>query len=274
MADTVPPGQRLDRSTLERVILRAAELQSGERDLSEGLTEEEVLRLASEVGIPAPYVRQALVEEQSRAVVPADRGLAAWLAGPRHTAAERTVRGSESKVTAALGHWMTAGELLTVKRRFPDQTSWEPQRGTVASLKRSFRLGGREYVLARAREVVGRVTALGPDRSHVRLAADLGNSRNAHLGAAGVLVTGGAAGAAVAVVLGFALPVAVLPVPLALLGALIVTRSRQVERYRVALEQVLDRLEHGEIRVPDQSPTAGANPLNRIAQEIRRQLGT
>lgn len=274
MADSVPPGQRLTRATLERVILRAAELQSGERDLSEGLTEDEVLRLAAEVGIPAPYVRQALVEEQSRAVAPPDRGLAAWLAGPRHVAAERSVQGSESTVATALNHWMTEGELLSVKRRFPDQTSWEPQRGTLASLKRSFRLGGREYLLARAREVVGKVTALGPDRSHVRLAADLGNSRNAHLGAAGVLTTGGAAGAAIAVVLGVTLPVAVLPVPLALLGALVVTRARQVDRYRVALEQVLDRLEHGEIRLPTPPPPAGPNPLNWIAQEIRRQLRT
>jgi hypothetical protein len=274
MADTVPPGKRLDRGTLERVILRAAQLQAGERDLDEGLTEDEVVRLGSEVGIPAPYLRQALLEERTRAAVPAERGLAFWLAGPRYVAAERAVPGTVESVEQSLAHWMTAGELLAVKRRFPDATSWEAQRGTLASIKRSLRVGGREYVLSRAREVVGQVTALGANRTHVRLVADVENSRRAHLGGAGVLATAGIGATTVAIVLGFALPVAVLPVPLALIGALVVARARQVERYWVALEQVLDRLEHGEIQPPRKPLAQGGMSLNWIAQEIRKSLGT
>ena len=273
MAETVPPGKRLDRAALERIVLRAAELQGGERDLDEGLTEAEIIRLGRDVGIPIEYLRQAIVEEQTRAVVPAEGGLVSWLAGPRFVAAERTVPGPVAAVDQALQYWMTSGELLRLKRRFSDEaSSWEPQRGTLASLKRSLGLGGREYLLARTAEVVAQVTTLSADRTHVRLVADVGNTRRQHLGGAGALATAGAGAAGIGLLLGFAVSVAVLPVPVALLGALLVARSRRVERYRVALEQVLDRLEHEKIRVPPSGSDRGA-PLSWIAKEIRKQLG-
>ncbi len=274
MADTVPPGKRLERAALERIVLRAAELQAGERDLDEGLTEAEIIRLGGDVGIPAEYLRQAIVEEQTRAVVPAERDLPAFLAGPRYVAAERTVPGQVSAVDEALQYWMTTGELLRVKRRFSDKaTSWEPQRGTVASLKRSLGLGGREYLLARTAEVAGQLTTVTAERTHVRLVADLGNTRRRYLGGAGVLAGAGGGATGIGLLLGFAIPVAVLPVPVALIVALLVARSRRVERYRVALEQVLDRLEHEKIKVPPGGSDRGP-PLSWIAKEIRKQLGT
>src|SRR3970282_621818 len=95
------------------------------------------------------------------------------------------------------GPWMGSGELLVVKRRFGDQITWEPRRGTMASLKRSFRLGGRDYFLARAREVGAQVSAVGPDRVYVRLAADVGNTRGEHLGGAGTLAAVGWGGVGV-----------------------------------------------------------------------------
>lgn len=274
MGDTVRPGQRLDRAAFERVVLRAAQLQAGDRDLDEGLTEDDLVRLGGEVGIPAAYLRQALLEERTRASVPEERGLRSWLTGPRRLVAERTVRGSAAEVRAALEHWMTAGELLTVKRRFPDVVAWEPQKGTMASLKRSFRVGGRDYVLAGAREITGQVGEVAPDRAHVRLVADLGNTQEAHLGGAAALTVAGAAAAGVLLVLGFAELVAVLPAPAAALGGVAVARARrrQLDRYQTALEQVLDGLEHGEIRPP--GPTRpDQHPLAWIANEIRRQIG-
>jgi hypothetical protein len=273
MADTVPPGKRLDRAALERIMLRAAQLQAGERDLDEGLTEEEVVRLGGDVGIPAHYLRQAIVEEQTRALVPAERSLPAWLAGPRYVAAERTVPGDPAAVDQALQYWMTTGELLRVKRRFSSEaTSWEPQRGTIASLRRSLGLGGRDYVLAKTVEVVAQLTSVSASRTHVRLLADVGNTRRGHLGGAGVLAGAGASLTTIGLILGFAVPVAVLPVPVGLLAALLVARSRRVERFRVALEQVLDRLEQGKIKPPPPGVDRGA-PLTWIAKEIRKQLG-
>jgi hypothetical protein len=275
MADTVPPGQRLDRAALERVILRAAELQAGARDLDDGLTEDDLLRLGGEVGIPAPYLRQALLEERTRVAVPVERGLGAWLAGPRQLVAERTVAGPAAEVRKALEHWMATGELLAVKRRFPDQVAWEPQKGALASLKRSFGVGGRDYLLAEASDIVGHVTEVAATRSHVRLVADMGNTQRASLAGGSVLAVAGAGVTGVLLVLGFAPLAAVLPFPAALVGAVAVARSRltALERMQTALEQVLDRLEHGEIRVPGPTKPADDNPLAWIAKEIRRQIG-
>jgi hypothetical protein len=276
MGDTVPPGQRLDRGAMERVILRAAQLQAGAHDLDDGLTEEDLLRLGSEVGIPAPYLRQALLEERTRVAVPGERGVRAWLAGPRWLVAERTISGPAADVQRALEHWMTTGELLAVKRRFPDQVAWEPQKGVWASIRRSVGAGGREYRLAEAREVVGHVTEVAPDRSHVRLVADLGNTQQGYLAGGTVLALAGAAVTGVLLLLGFAEVVAVLPAPAALLGGAAVARSRvsSLDRFQTALEQVLDRLEHGEIRVPGKPSSGDENPLTWIAKEIRRQLKT
>jgi hypothetical protein len=274
MADTIPSGRRLERAALERVILRAAQLQAGERDLEEGLTEDDVLRLGAEVGIPADHLRQALLEEQTRAAMPAERGVAAWLAGPRFLSAERTVPGTAESVQEALEHWMATGELLVVKRRFPEQTTWEPQRGTMASLKRSFRLGGRDYVLARAHEVSAQVSRVGPDRVYVRMAADIGDTRRQRLGGAGTLTGMGAGATAILITLGFAAPFAVLPVAGATLAGVGIARShkREAERVLVALEQVLDRLEHREIDIP-RAGRDRPTPLSWLASEIRRSLG-
>jgi hypothetical protein len=273
MGDPVPPGQRLDRGAMERVILRAAQLQAGGHDLDDGLTEEDLLRLGGEVGIPAAYLRQALLEERTRTAVPGERGVAGWLAGPRWLVAERTIPGSADDVRKTLEHWMATGELLAVKRRFPDQVAWEPQKGAWASIRRSFRAGGRDYRLAEAREVVGQVTEVAPGRSHVRLMADLGNTRREYLAGAGALAVAGGAATGVLLLLGFAEIVAVLPAPAAVLGGAAVARSRvnSLDRFQTGLEQVLDRLEHGEIRVPGKS-SGDDNPLAWIAREIRRQL--
>jgi hypothetical protein len=272
MGDSVPPGRRLERAALERVVLRAAQLQAGSRELEDGLTEDDVLKLGAEVGIPAPYLRQALMEERMRADVPAERGLAAYFAGPRYVTAERAIAGTAEHVTATLEHWMASGELLIVKRRFADQLTWEPRRGTMASLKRSFRMGGRDYHLARAREVGAQVSAVGPDRVYVRLMADVGNTRGEHLGGAATLTTVGAGTTGIMLLLGFAPLVAALAFPLASLGAIAVARAhrRNAERVQVALEQVLDRIEHGEIQLPAAPRRTTPPALEWIADEIRR----
>lgn len=275
MSDTVPAGRRLERAELERVILRAAQLQAGSRDLEDGLTEDDVLRLGAEVGIPAPFLRQALMEERMRGALPTERGLAAWLAGPRYGVAARTVTGSADAVRKALEHWMAEGELMIVKRRFADQTTWEPRRGTMATLKRSFRMGGRDYVLARALEVGSQVTPVDDARVYVRLTADMGRSRKERLGSAAALAAGGAATSGLLVLLGFAVPVAAVALPLAAAAAVAAARAyrRDAERTQVALEQVLDRLEHGEIQLPTgKSRRLGPPALDWIADEIRRSL--
>jgi len=273
MTDLVPKTSRIDRPALERIIRRAAELQASARDIGDGLTEQDLLDLGQEVGIPGGYLQQALLEEQTRTVALTEPGVGAWLAGPRHLLTQRSIPGEADRLQAALNHWMTTGELLTVKRRFPDRTSWEARQDVFSSLKRELKVGGRPYRLARAKEIVGRVTRLEDGRAHVQLLADLSNTRRSHLAGGATLGGLGAVATAVGLTIGVALPVALIPLGLgALLGAMVARRRySQVERVHVALEQVLDRLEHEEVKLPRGPERTGA--LERIAGEIRRGLG-
>ena len=275
MNDLVPDTSRIDRAALERIIKRAAELQTVERDIGDGLSEHELFQLGQEVGIPGRYLQQALLEEQTRSVVLAEPGLAAWLAGPRYAIAQRSVPGNAEDVRAALHHWMIEGELLTVRRRFPDRTSWEPRRDMVASLKRGFEVGGRPYRLARAREIIGQVSRLDDTACHVRLLADLTNTRRNHLGGAATIAGSGAVATTVGITLGVMLPIALLPAGIGLVAGATLARRRlgHVEQMQVSLEQVLDRLEHGEVR-PDGSGGRALGTFERLAREIRRSLGS
>src|SRR5574341_1585463 len=129
MGETLPSDPRIDRGALERIVRRAAELQAGERDIGEGLTEQELYALGQDVGIGDRYLRQALLEERTRTATEDERGPLIWLAGPRRVAAGRTVPRPRSETERALHAWMTEGELLQVKRRYPEQRSEERRVG-------------------------------------------------------------------------------------------------------------------------------------------------
>src|SRR5919112_5421611 len=93
------PASRLDRASLERVLARAAELQSSTGDTVEEFTEEQLLDLGREVGLSPQHLRQALAEERTRSTVPDDeRGMAASLFGPSRVRAGRTIPGKAPEV--------------------------------------------------------------------------------------------------------------------------------------------------------------------------------
>lgn len=274
MNDLVPAGRRIDRPALQRIIQRAAELQATERDVGDSLTEEELLQLGEEVGILPIHIRRALQEERTRALVDSRRTALTWLVGPRFVAAERTIRGTQDRVDGTLRQWMVEGELMQVKRRFPDRMSWERKEGAWASLRRSFGAGGRKYTLSRAREVITRVTDVGDGKCLVQLVADLSNTRNEHLAGSGMTVGAGAATTGVALVLGVMTPVAVVPALLSAPIALAIARSRRrkMEDFQVALEQILDHLQHGDLDRQLGQKGAGVSVVERIAEEIRKSF--
>jgi len=55
----------------------------------------------------------------------------------------------------------------------------------------------------------------------------------------------------------------------------VIARRHRVEneRVQVAMEQVLDRLERGEIRAEHALPSMQQNPFERIADQVRKALG-
>lgn len=263
-------GELINRDALDRIIQRATELQTGERDIGEGLTEQEVVKLGNEVGIPARYLQQALLEERTRTAVTEARGPLAWLLGPEQLWAERVVPGARAEVEQALARWMEDEELLQIKRRYPDRVSWEPRAGAFASIQRALGNRGRSYALARAEEVHGQVTQLEPGFCHVRLAAGVRNLRRRRI-AGGTAISGtGVAFTGAMMVIGAFGVVALAPVAVLVPVGIAFARAHESEngKVQVALEQVLDRLEHNEIRADRR--LANPSPVERLADEIRK----
>lgn len=263
-------GELISRGALERIIQRAAELQADERDIGEGLTKDEVLALGKDVGIPTRYLQQAMLEEQTRTIGEAPAGFWAWLTGPRTLAADRVVPGERAAVERALTRWMEDEESLQVKRRYPERTTWEPKAGAFASIQRALGSKGRRFALATAAEITGQVTPLEAGFCHVGLAADVRPTRARRLqGSAVVFAFGAFLWPALAVVFG---PIALLPAAAVIPAAVMIARHHRVanERVQISLEQVLDRLERGEIRAPPTQALPGPHPFVRIVEEVRK----
>ncbi len=265
----------MDRAAIERIIKRAAELQANERDIGDGLTEKEMLQLGQDVGIPDAYLKQAMLEEQARIDTSGETGLIAALAGPRFVSATRSIAGEAARVERSLQLWMSESELLQVRRRFPQQTSWEAKRGAFASLRRAMGVGGRPYFLTQAREVIGAVTPLDTGRCHVRLVADLSNMRSQRAGWAIGIGTAGTAATIIASAIGVLGPVAWIPLVLAGVGGMTILRTRggEIERVQTALEQILDHLEQGDHEPQRQLGGPRPSAFVRIADELLKNLG-
>jgi hypothetical protein len=248
------PSAPLDRSALERVLARAAELQAESGEPAEALSEQQIVELGTEVGLSPHHLRQALAEERTRVggPTPGSRLLARML-GPAVVSSTRTVRGSAAATLAQLDDWMQREECLRVKRHFPDRIIWEARQGFFDVMRRSLNVGGRGYALSRAHEVSATVVPVDGERSLVRLDADLGSHRASVAGQGATIVGFGAASAGVLAVLGVLVPVAVAPAVLA--GAIgyyqaRTRHARTLTRTQLALEQVLDRLERGDLPRP------------------------
>jgi hypothetical protein len=268
---------RIDRAALERIIQRAAELQTANRDIAEELTPEQVLALGREVGIPGRYLQQALLEERTRIVAVRPEGAWDRIAGAAQVVAQRAVPGNVAGVEVALAEWMEEKELFCVQRQQPGRITWEPLGGMAAALRRSnaaFRRGRAAMMLARADTVSATILALETGWCHVVLTAETGTARSQFLGGGAAVVGAGALGAGLMVVLGALVPVALIPVPLALgVGYGVARQYRStLARIQLGLERALDQLEHGAGAVERQLPPRPAGLLGLLAEEIRRSL--
>jgi hypothetical protein len=266
MADeksSLPARQTLlDRQALERVLARAAELQGAGAmpDSGELISESQLREIGNEVGLSQATVDQALAEERTRVNVPEERGLVAQVAGASFATATRTVPGNARDVLATIDSWMQREECLQVQRRFSDRITWEPQRGLFGKLKRTVNISGRGYYLVDASQVSATVLPVDSSRVVIRLDADIHQSRARRVGVGGLAV---GAGAVAAGLLGLGLVVAHLPIIIAAGAATLpfaggtaggyrIARShrRVLSSVQLALEQILDRLEHGEFSRP------------------------
>src|SRR5258708_36903369 len=119
-------GELIGREALDRILKRAAELQAGEQDVGDGLTRAELLKLGDDVGIPAQYLRQALLEEQTKAAPEPTGGLGDGLAGPARVVADRGVPGDPATIEPAPARGVGGGGRRPVRRRFPPRANRGP----------------------------------------------------------------------------------------------------------------------------------------------------
>ena len=250
-----PDSRTLERAALERVLARAAELQMATGEPTGELTEEQIVELGREVGLSPANMRQAIAEERTRVALPAAQHQLGGAYGPIQVSSSRTVRGRPTEILASIDRWMQREECLQVRRRFEERMTWEPRRDLVGSIRRGFNVGGRGYALSRADVVGATVVAVDEGRALVRLDADVSATRRRAIGASGASAgLGVASGAAVvgiaiasggAAIVAGAIGAATLGVG-ALAGWGFAHAQRSLAtRVQLALDQLLDRLEHG-----------------------------
>jgi hypothetical protein len=267
---------RVDRAALERIIRRAAELQTAEREIGDTLSSDELISLGREVGIPVRYLQQALLEERSRVGTTAADGILEQVAGPGEVRAQRVVPIDPERAEQGLVRWMEANELLCIQRQLPGRITWEPISGFQAAIRRStaaFGGGKQPFMLSRAATVSATVLALESGYSHVSLSADARKIRGEYLASGAALASVGAAGTATMVALGALLPVALIPLPLALaIGYTILRRyGPALARLQLGLERALDSLENG-LGKASRQLTDRTGLMGLLADEVRKAL--
>jgi len=267
---------RLDRTALERIIQRAAELQTADGERGEGITPDQLLVLGKEVGIPPRFLHQALAEERSRLPEQVPAGVLDRLAGPGVVVTHRVIAGSPPALEAHLLRWMEQNELLCVQRQLPGRITWEPLTGLQAALRRSAAALGadrRTFMLGKAGTVTAALASLEGECSQVALAADVRPLRGAYVGSAAALATAGAGTAGLLAALSAMAAIAVVPLPIGLgLGYAALRRFKPVPaRTLLGLERALDHLERLSAKGPIQPPRP-AGLLGALADEMRRTL--
>jgi hypothetical protein len=268
---------RIDRAALDRIIQRAAELQTAERDIGDSLSPDEVMALGREVGIPGRYLQQALLEERTRLANVTPAGAWERVVGPSQVTAQRVVRGDPDSVEVSLLRWVEDNELLCILRQQPGRITWEPLTGFQAAIRRStaaFHGTKRPFTLSRADTVSATVLGLEPGWSHVALTATARKARTAHLGGGAAFAGAGALTAILMIVLGAFVPIALIPAPVGLgIGYGFLRGYHPVlARLQLGLESALDSLEQ---RIPSAGRLPPARPpriIDLLASEIRKAL--
>jgi hypothetical protein len=274
---TPPEPSRIDRAALDRIIQRATELQTGEREIGDNLTPAEVLELGRDVGIPAKYLQQAMLEHKMGSEPETvDRSFLARIVGPAEVQVRRVVQGDRDSAIRSLIDWMSRNELLVLQRQQTGWVSWEPLRGMQAAIRRgtaALDTSKPKFMLSRADLVTATATELEPGYCNVTLTATIRTQRSGVIGGAVAGTSVGAAGAVIASVLS-PFWIVMLP-PLLLGGALgwyVLRRFRPImARVQLGLERALDFLERGGIKPGHELP-GRTGLLDLLATEVRRAL--
>lgn len=193
-------SEGVTRRDLPAVVKRAAELAAMEGDAEEQLPEEEVVRIAAELGLSERHVRQALLEgvQAEEDLTFLDRQL-----GVPRIMATRAVPMTPEQARAALEDYLITREYLRPIRKQSVSTTFEPADDAVSTVARAFSRS-KKHCLAAAQGVELTVRELQPGWAHVRLKATYPDVRKTHVAgaAAGGIFLGGTLGSAAGVAVG------------------------------------------------------------------------
>ena len=280
MADENKPAESktLSRRNLEVVIRRAVELSSEESDSSDNVSEEELIRIAGELGISSRHVKQALFEapREQAELTYLDR----WF-GPETVVVSRMVPCPQKIAHGRLEDYLVTHEYLQVRRRQGNHAYFEPADDPFSSIARSFNRPASRYHLARAQRAYLTIRTVDEQSCHVRLELSYAEKRKSQGNGAiiggvvsGTLV-GGVVGIATGIMVGGPGMVEVIAGSLAgiaagggtFAGIIAGFRSsyrKWVERTQVEADALLDRLEQSDTLQPPNSPW-----MRRLQQKLR-----
>lgn len=188
-AQEVPAARSIVRRDFEQVIRRAAELSLSDTDPDDNLSEDEVLRIATELGLPAHHVRQALFELPDLKVRPQwyDRYF-----GPAVFSVNRVVPTRKEQALRRVEDYLVTREYLQIVRRKGDTIAFVPADDTISSLARALARPNSRHTISRASRVMVGVHTLPDDDAHVRFDIDLSDARKESV--RGGVVMGGLVG--------------------------------------------------------------------------------
>ena len=273
-------GDRLDRATFERVLQRAAELQAASKDIGDGLSEDEILALGTEVGIPAQHLRQALLEERTRAMThPSPGALDRWIA-PADLAAQRVVQGDPEAIQAALIRWMEQHEHFVVQRSAAGRVTFEPMETLAGAMRRLSAMfdpsRGKPY-LDKAELVTAVVTPLEAGFCQVTLAASMHNARSGQIAGGTVLATCSPLVGGGLLIAGAPLVIAAIPLIPMVFGGWAIARAyrARADRAQLGLERALDELERRPALASGAGPARPsglARGVGQVVRDIRQEV--
>lgn len=268
--ETKPPTRASERGITRRefeaVIRRAAELYAADAEADERISEEELFRIASELGLPTRHVRQALLE---LADAPAGDSLLDRICGPATVRATRVVARDADLVYRTLDQYLTTREYLHPLRRKERGGWYAPAEDFVSQVARAFTRHKGRFKLASAHGVSLAVEPLDAQSAHVRMTVDLTAQRRDAVAAGattggifGALVGGGLAAVAGGAAVDLVGTYGAVAAGVVAFGGMLssgITAGIAIARAhfrkkatwaRVEVEGLLDRLEHGEPLVP------------------------
>lgn len=273
---TAGPPSRIDRAALERILRRATELQvGGSESGAETLSEDEVVALGREVGIPEAQLRQAILEDRIRPRPAPTTGWLDHLTAPAEFVAERVVAGQPADLMTALTAWLADCEHLVPQRSSATQAVFEPMPPWAGTLKSiGSMIGGRatKPYLDKANQLQVSITPLEDGFCHIGLRLSMRTRRNAFVGGGVAMFTSNLAAAAVILVMGAPASVGLIPILVGAGGGFAIARSWKggAQRAQVGLERALDVLE---VSSAKPSPTNEPGPGESRSTLLGREVG-